>query len=262
MSMIEYFSKKAKKVASFNKLDELKSKAQKMVTDQLGNITEFNSYFKDKYPGIEEELREVVANQYIYHKAVLENEKIKASNPELELKFAQIDEAFNIDRIVRTGSIEKYQAPESYNRFMAHNRLITMEKNIANDEASVILSQYFENAKTINQFLGKISLKEAVSSTLYGLIKDAFYYKNSITNQNHYVNRAIDEYNQQYEYCYLLYQNETKAERYTSMDRFSLDKFEKSKYVQLLSEAFNPTIAKEKARVDLEKTKKQDPSTM
>ena len=79
MSMMEYFSKKAKKVASFKKLDELKDKADKMITAQLGSMAEFNSYFEDKYPGIKEELRDIVANQYVYHRAILENERINHS---------------------------------------------------------------------------------------------------------------------------------------------------------------------------------------
>ena len=235
-----------------------------MVTDQLASIAVFNSYFENDYPGIKEELRDIIANQYIYHKAILENERIKASNPDLELKFKQIDEAFDVDRIVKTGSIEKYQKPEKYNRFMAHNMLITMEKNIAKDEASAILSQYYENSKIISKYIGKISIKDAASDTLYGLAKDAFYHKNSIAIQNSYVNNAIDEYNQQYEYCYHLYQEDTMNGRYTSMDRFTLEKFEKSKYAKLLTEAFDPRIAKERAEKDLASASKkvQNPSTM
>jgi len=262
MGMMDYLTKKSKKLASFRKLEELKGKAQKMVADQLASIAVFNSYFENDYPGIKEELRDIIANQYIYHKAILENERIKASNSSLELKFKQIDEAFEIDRIVRTGSIEKYQKPDKYNRFMAHNRLTVMENNIAKDEASVILTQYFKNSKIINQYSGKFSLRDAASSTLYGLVKDAFYHKNSIFVQNPHVNNAIDEYNQQYEYCYQMYQDDTKG-KYKSLDRFSLDKFEKSKYAKLLTEAFDPTIAKARAEKDLAKaTKSQDPSVM
>lgn len=253
MGMMDYLTKKTKKLAAFRKLDELKEDAQRLVTDQMGAIMMFNGYFQQKYPGIEAELEDVIANQYAYYKAMLENEQIKNANPELSDKFTQIDEVFYADRIVKTGLTEKYTNPELYNRFLVHNLMAKLEENIQNDKASSTLTEYLKNSKIINSCVGHIALKEAVSGTLYELLMSAAYNKASIGLHNPQVNRAIDEYNQQYEYCYEMYPEDTKAGKYTSMDHFKLDKFEKSKYPKLLDTAFDPTLAKARAEKDLVK---------
>ena len=266
MSMMDYLNKKTKKLAAFRKLDELKSKAENRITDEATEIADFKNFFKKQYPGIEPELREVMCGQYNYYKATLENEQIKANNPSLASKFQQIDSAFDVFRAVKTGSVEKYQMPDRYNKFMAFSQIKNIERSMEQDKNYAILSQYIENSKIINNHAGEIAVREAVSPVLYDLLMTAVHKRAGIRLQHPYVNDAINEYNQQYEYCYQMYEDDTKAGKYKPLATTSLDKFNNNAYSQLLDEVFEPMRAKAKAEHDLANVKKlantQDPTTM
>lgn len=266
MSMMEYFSKKAKMVASFEKLEKLREEAHKMIGDFLKQQQEFVDYFDKQYPGIEPELKSVIAGQYAYHRATLENEYLRKKFPQLESQFDRIDEAFFIDRVVKTGSIEKYKDPKTYNEENAARKINSVTATIpafASSPENKSLLSYLSGNILINTKAGKISLKQAVSSDLYDLVMDAVHRRSAIRIQLPYVNRAIDNYNLQYEYCYDLYNEETKQRKYRSIDRVSLDKFEENTCSLLIDQAFNPTTSKVRAQADLlESTKNHEPSTM
>lgn len=243
MSIMSHFREKSKQTNEFKKLEELREGVRKMLLDSQNKEQEFINYFEITYPGLKSELEAIANSQQQYFTALFENEEIKKAHPEHNAVFKRIDKAYEIDKAVKTGSIEKYTNPQVYN---AENASCGLEevKTIVNSKNARELRKYLKNAGIINKNANTFSIRDFAGFTLFGLCQDANFMRHAIMIQYPHINNAINAYNQHLAYCTENFPEATKERKYSPIGNITTDAFSNIIYYKLLESAFDPTKAR------------------